>query len=118
MGNTAIEKSDNVRNPLGRKLAVIEALVFLIPGLTIVYIFYQKQISFDKTQMFLFLAVLMLILSGIMMLRQFFDRILMVQSLIKKTEAGDQYFLDVKKGTGELHEITMSFNNLMKNFQE
>jgi len=117
MGNTAIEKSDNVLKPLRGKLVIIEALVFLIPSLTIAYIFYQKQISFDKTQILIFLALLALILGGMMILRQFFDRILMVQTLMKKAEAGDQYFLDVKKGTGELYEITVSFNNLMKNFQ-
>jgi signal transduction histidine kinase len=41
----------------------------------------------------------------------------MVQTLMKKAEEGEGYLIDVQKDTDELHEITVSFNNLMKNFQ-
>ena len=118
MKNTGIEKPYNVRSPLREKLVIIEALVFLIPVLVVAYIYYQKQISFDTTQILIFLAVLCLILGGMVILRQIFDRILMFQNLMNKAERGEQYVLDVQKGTGELHEITKSFNNLMKNFEE
>ena len=119
MGNTIIEKPGNViRNPLRAKLVIIEALVFLLPGLVITYVYYQKNISLDTTHIFIFLAVLTLILGGMVILRQVFDRILTVQTLMKNAEEGGRYLLDVQKDTGELHEITKSFNNLMNNFQE
>jgi signal transduction histidine kinase len=118
MGNTLIEKPGNVRNPLRAKLVIIEALVFLLPGLVIAYVYYQKNISLDTTHMFIFLAVFTLILGGMVILRQVFDRILTVQTLMKNAEEGGRYLLDVQKDTGELHEITKSFNNLMNNFQE
>jgi signal transduction histidine kinase len=118
MKNADIEKPGNIRNPLREKLVIIEALVFLVPILVVGYIYYQKQISFETNHIFIFLAVLFLILGGMVILRQIFDRILMVQTLIKKAEQGEQYALDVKKDTGELHEITKSFNNLVKNLEE
>ncbi|MBT6338826.1 MAG: HAMP domain-containing histidine kinase, partial [Desulfobacula sp.] len=39
-------------------------------------------------------------------------------NFIQTAERGGQYVLDTQKGTDELHEITKSFNNLAKNFQE
>jgi len=117
MENIAIKKSDNVRDSLRVKLVIIEALIFFLPGFVIFYIYYQKQVSLDNTQLLLFIAVLALILGGVMILRQVFDRLLMVQTLMKKAEGGEGYLIDVQKGTDELHDITVSFNNLMKNFQ-
>lgn len=117
MEKTAMKKTGNGKNPLKSKLVIIEALVFLLPSLAISYVFYQKQVSFELSQILIFLSVLILILGGMAVLRQVFDRILMVQTLMKKTEQGDLYLLDVKKDTGELREITMSFNNLVQNFQ-
>ena len=118
MKNTGIEKHYNERSPLRQKLVIIEALVVLIPVLAIVYIYYQKKISFDISQLLIILAVLCLILGGMLLLRQVFDWILMIQNIIKTTERGGQYILDVQKDAGELHEITNSFNNLMNNFQK
>lgn len=117
MRKTAVQKAGNGKNPLKSKLVIIEALVFLLPSLAISYVFYQKQVSFELSQILIFLAVLILILGGMAVLRQVFDRILMVQTLMKKTEQGDLYLLDVKKDTGELREITTSFNNLVNKFQ-
>jgi len=117
MENIAIKKSDNARDSLRVKLVIIEALIFFIPGFVIFYIYYQKQVSLDNTQLLLFIAALALILGGVMILRQVFDRLLMVQTLMKKAEGGEGYLIDVQKGTDELHDITVSFNNLMKNFQ-
>jgi len=117
MRKTAVEKAGNGKNPLRSKLVIIEALVFLLPCLAISYVFYQKQVSFELSQILIFLSVLILILGGMAVLRQVFDRILMVQTLMKKTEQGDLYLLDVKKDTGELREITTSFNNLVNKFQ-
>ncbi len=117
MKNGGIEKTDNLRNPLRKKLLTIEALIFLIPVLTIIYLFFQKPVSFETDQLLIILAVLFLILGGMLLLRQVFDRIFMFQNIMKNAERGEQYALNVQKDTDELHEITKSFNNLMNNFQ-
>lgn len=117
MKNNGIEKPDNLQNLLRKKLITIEALIFLIPVLTIIYLFFQKPVSFDTAQLLIILSVLFLILGGMLLLRQVFDRIFMFQNIIKTAEKGEQYVLNVQKDTDELHEITKSFNNLMNNFQ-
>ena len=117
MEDKPIEKPGRDVNPLRGKLVIIEALVFLIPSLAIAYVFLGKKVTFDTIQIVIFLAVLALILGGMVILRQVFDRIIMVQTVMKKAEAGEQYSVGVQKDTGELNEITKSFNNLMKNLQ-
>ncbi len=118
MSGTIIERIRRMKFSLKNRLMIIEAVIFLIPSLTFVYIAYQKQISLDTTQMIILVAVLALIFGGLMMLRQFFDRIMMIHSVMQKAEVDEQALLDVHKDATELHEITLSFNNLMKNFQE
>ena len=110
MKNNGIEKPDNLQNPLRKKLITIEALIFLIPVLTIIYLFHQKPISFDTAQLLIILAVLFLILGGMLLLRQVFDRIFMLQNIMKTAEKGEQYVLNVQKDTDELHEISKANN--------
>ena len=117
MENKGIEKPYNGRDPLRKKLIIIEALVFLMPALAVIYIFYQRPVSFDTTQLLIILAVLCLILGGMLLLRQVFDRIFMIQNIMKMAERGGKYVLNVQKNTDELHDISKSFNNLMNNFQ-
>ena len=51
-------------------------------------------------------------------LRQIFDRFFMLATLIKKAESKDNQLIDMKKDTSELHEISVSFNNLIKKFED
>jgi signal transduction histidine kinase len=118
MENTDSKIPYSGTNLLRKKLLIIESLVFLIPILSVVYIIFQKQISFNTTQLIIILAALCLVLGGMLILKQVFDRIFTIQNFIQTAERGGQYVLDTQKGTDELHEITKSFNNLAKNFQE
>ena len=117
MENKGIEKPYNGTNPLKKKLIIIETLIFLIPAFCVVYIFYQKPVAFDINQLVIILAVLCLILGGLLLLRQVFDRIFMIQNVMKRAEQGEQYVREVQKDTDELHDITKSFNKLVDNFQ-
>jgi len=117
MGNRNIGKLARGRSLLRKKLLVIETLVFLIPALSIVYILFQKTISFNTTQLLIVLAALCLVLGGMVLLRQVFDRILMMQNIMNTDEGGEEYVHDVQKDSDELYKITKSFSNLMKDFQ-
>ena len=117
MENKGIENPYNGSNPLKKKLIIIETLIFLIPAFCVVYIFYQKPVAFDINQLVIILAVLCLILGGLLLLRQVFDRIFMIQNVMKRAEQGEQYVREVQKDTDELHDITKSFNKLVDNFQ-
>lgn len=118
MSGTIIEKIRKAKFNLKSRLLIIEAAIFLIPSLTFIYIFYQKQITFDTIQLVIMVAVLLLIFAGMMMLRQFFDRIMMIHNIMQKSDLGGQVLIDVHKDATELHEITVAFNGLMQNFQE
>ena len=118
MENTDIKIPFNGTNLLRKKLFIIESLVFLIPILAVVYIIFQKQISFNTTQLIIILAALCLVLGGMLILKQVFDRLFTIQNFIQTAARGEQYVLETQKDTDELHEITKSFNNLAKNFQE
>ena len=115
MEDKVIEKPDKMKNSLRARLVIIETLIFLIPSMAVVYFYYQKQISIDVTQALLFIWILTLVLGGMMMLRQVFNRITMVHTLMKKAEEGEECLLDFQNDIDELNEITMSANNLMKN---
>jgi signal transduction histidine kinase len=120
MENKGIEKPYNGGNPLKKKLIIIETLIFLIPAFCVVYIFSQKSVAFDINQLVIIVGVLCLILGGMLLLRQVFDRILIIQSVMKTAEQGEQgeqYVREVQKDTDELHDITKSFNKLVDNFQ-
>jgi len=117
MKTVDIKKSHIKNSLLRKKLAVIEALIFLIPVLTVVYLFFQRTDTIDITQLVIVLAVLCVILGGMMLLRQIFDRIFMFQTAMQTAEQGGPYALKIQEDTDELHEITKSFNNLINNFQ-
>ena len=100
------------------KLFIIEALIFVLPFLILSYILYRNNVFFEFSQIIILTLVLILILAGLIILRQIFDRFLAVTTAMKKAEAGDRSLIDIQKDTAELHEITVSFNNIMKKFEE
>lgn len=100
------------------KLFIIEALIFVLPFPVISYIFYRNNVFFDLSQIIILALVFILILAGLIILRQIFNRFLMIATSIKKAEDDNKYLIDTQKDTAELHEITVSFNNIMKKFEE
>ena len=100
------------------KLLIIEALIFVLPFLILSYIFYRNKFFLELYQIVIFALTLALILAGLITLRQVFDRFSMLATSIKKAKAGDSSLMDIQEDTAELHEITVSFNNLMKEFKD
>ena len=100
------------------KLLIIEALVFVLPFLIFSYIFYRANVFLDFYQIFIVALTLVLILAGLIILRQIFDRVFLVATLMRKVEGDGKGLIDMQQDTAELHEITVSFNNLMKKFEE
>lgn len=100
------------------KLLIIEVLIVVLPFLTLSYIFYRNNISLDLSQLFIFSLILLIILAGLIILRQIFDRFFTMTTLMKKAVHGDGYLIDIKNDTAELREIAVSFNSLMKKYEE
>ena len=81
-------------NSISYKLIILESLIFLLPFSVLSYIFYQ--IALDFSHLFLFSFILLLILAGLIMLRQFFDKISNVATFLKKAESGAIATLEIK----------------------
>ena len=100
------------------KLSVIKILVFALPYLVLSYILHKNKIFLESSQIVAFALTLFLILVGLILLRQIFDRISVVATSIKNAEADGTGSIDTQQDTTELHEIAVSFNNLMKKFEQ
>jgi two-component system cell cycle response regulator len=100
------------------KLLVIEALIFVLPFLILSYIFYKTNVNLNFSQIIILCLTLILILAALIILRQIFDKFTAMATIIKKSEGGETYLMEVQKDTAELHEITVSFNSLMKGLEK
>jgi signal transduction histidine kinase len=104
---------------LKNKLLMIQTLVIGLPFLIVVYSIYSTgRIQLNISQMLIIALTLVLILAGLMVLRQIFDKFLAVTNIINKKEGSDQLLIEMQKDTTELHDISVSFSTLMKNFEE
>ena len=118
MASPDIKKLSIQEKGLRYKLLVIEALVFVLPFLILSYVFYRNNVFLEFSHLLVFALILVLILAGFVILRQIFDRFLTVTNLVRKAVGGDENFKEIRKDADELHEITASFESLMKKFEE
>lgn len=100
------------------KLTIIESLIFALPFLIVAFILYHGNYSLDLSHIILLAIVIMLILAGMIIVRQIFDNISTVASVMKKVESGDLTSVDIKKDIAELHDISVSFNQLVQKLEK
>ena len=118
MASSINGKLSNKENGLRYKLLIIAALVFVLPFSVICYIFHINNFPLKSSQFIIVALTLVLVLAGLIILRQIFDKFFIVASLMKKAEGGEGFLVDIHPDTTELQEITVSFNNIMKKFEE
>lgn len=111
-------KSNIEGKGLRYRLLVIEILIFVLPFLILCYIFYKNNILFDSSQMFIFALILLIILAGLVTLRQIFDRFFTMVTSLKRAAKNNEYLVAIQKDTAELHEITVTFNSLIKKHKD
>jgi signal transduction histidine kinase/CheY-like chemotaxis protein len=112
------EKLSIRKKGLRYNLLIVEAVVFILPFIVLAYIFYKNNIIFGLSQVIIIVFSLVLILSGLVLIRQIFDRFIMMATSIKKAETGESCLMDLQKDATELHDIAVSFNSIMENFQK
>lgn len=110
-------KSSLEGKSLKHKLVIIEALIFLLPALILIYLFYGTRVFNHLPHLVILAFILILILAGMIILRQIFDRFFSVASMIRKAVSEKDFTEGVGKDTSEMHEIADSFNALMKKFE-
>ncbi len=99
------------------KLFIIEALIFLLPFLSLAYIFYRNRVLFTVSEMSIFALILLLVLAGLLILRQILDGLFSVSTSMKKAVTENEYLTNIQKQSLELNEIATSFNHLMHKFE-
>jgi len=102
------------------KLVIIQALVFVLPFSILTYILYTKEAFADTEHIIAYLMILFVVLSGLIILRQIFDRIIKVSYIAEQAATGFnvQSALDSQTGMVELNDISHSFQSLLLKFQE
>ena len=120
MASFLAEKMSIEGKGLRNKLTVISALMSVLPFLVFSYVLYREGLFFvfENYYAVSLVFLLMLSLAGLIILRQIFDKFIMIALYMKQAEAGEMLMMDVEKETAELHEITLAFNGLMKKLEE
>ena len=105
---------------LRKKLSIISFLVFVLPFLVFSYILYNEEILTKAAYYYACVYILLLVLSGagLFILRQIFDKFILIALFAKKVEAGEMMIMDLHENTAELHELTVSFNNIIGTLEE
>jgi two-component system, cell cycle sensor histidine kinase and response regulator CckA len=96
------------------KIFIIEALIFILPFLILLYIIYQGDYHFDTPHVMLFGGIAFFILADMIILRQILDRVSLIAMSLKNAESGNADPVDIQKDVKELHEISVSLNNLLQ----
>ncbi len=107
-------KGKNLRT----KLRIIASLLFIQPFLVVSYILYRENLFSTTEYLYLFFLALIVVLGGMVILRETFDKFIMVASAMKKAEAGEAITMEIQKDTSELREISLAFNKIVEKLQE
>ena len=100
------------------KIVIIEALIFGLPLLTFMYIIYRGNYHFDSLQLIMFMGIAILVLTGMIILRQILDRVSIIAMSLKKAESGSAVQIDIQKDVIELNEISVSLNDLLQKLEQ
>jgi len=102
----------------GYNLFIIHTLIFVLPLLTVSYIFHKSSISLNFSQILILIFTSALILCGLFITRQIFDRLLKITTFIRTAENSETNLESTAKDTLELQELSESFEKIMKKFDK
>lgn len=99
-------------------LRIIASLVVLLPFCIFFYLFYVYGINFDRSQEFILIFLLILVLAGLIILRKIFDKFLDLSKFAQKVDSQVNNLMSINKNADELERVSCSFNNLLKRFED
>jgi len=105
---------------LKNKLTVIVSLIFGLPFSIIFFILYREGLlsKFDESTTITFALLLFIVLAGVIILRQIFDKFITIAALIKKAGAGESVMMETYHDTSEFLELSVSFNRILEGLEE
>lgn len=117
---SAFEKTRSrwyLRRGFRHHLLFLQSLIFALPLAVILYISQQNGVALEASQLLLVALVLVLVLAGMMMLRQLFDRFFGLAVLVEETGMSHRKGDAGQPEVEELRQISFSFNRLMQRFE-
>ena len=120
MGRFSLDKMSIEGQTLHGKLRVISLVIFVFPFSIMFYLLYQQGFfdGLEPLHQVVFFFVAVLALAGILVLRQAFNKFIMVSVFLKKAEAGELVMMDMPKDASEFSQISESFNTLISRLEE
>jgi PAS domain S-box-containing protein len=103
---------------LRHQLLIVGFLVMIIPFLALAYIFFRTSVSLESSQIVLIALLLILILSGLIIVRKIFDQVSLLAAALKEVADGKRTIIEVQQDTAELHDITTSLHTLTNRLEE
>ena len=120
MGSFGLEKLSIESQTLHGKLRVISLILFVFPFTIMFYLLYQRGFfsGLEPLHQIIFFFIAVLAFAGIMVLRQAFNKFILVSVFMKKAEDGEMVMMDMPKDSSEFSQISTSFNTLITRLEE
>jgi len=120
VGSFGLEKLSIESQTLHGKLRVISLILFVFPFTIMFYLLYQRGFfsGLEPLHQIIFFFIAILAFAGIMVLRQAFNKFILVSVFLKKAEAGEMTLMDMPKDNSEFSQISSSFNTLITRLEE
>ncbi len=119
MGLFSLKKLSIEGQTLHGKLRAISLILVVFPFTFMLYLLYRQGFfsSLEPLHQAIFLFIALLALAGILVLRQAFNRFIMVSIFLKKAEEGELTMMDLPKDVSEFSQIAESFNTLISRLE-
>jgi two-component system cell cycle sensor histidine kinase/response regulator CckA len=117
MGIFLFERDNKDSHNIRHKIVIIEALIFILPFLCLLYIIYHGNYNFESSHAVVFVGMIIFVLAGMIILRQILSKISDIALSFKKADVGNAVAVDIHKDVTELHEISTSLNTLLQKLE-
>ncbi|MDQ7011365.1 MAG: ATP-binding protein [Mariprofundaceae bacterium] len=116
-----LEKMSIESESLQSKFRIISVLILFFPFAAFLYVMQGHGLLFraeNQAGAFAVFMAFLLVLAALIMLHEIFRRFVDIAIALKKASAGETVNLEISRGTPELREVSRSFNNLLRQYEE
>ncbi len=117
MDRSPLERMSLQGRDLRYNLLIIASLLFVLPFGVILYLSHHQNGIDIQENAVLVILVLLLIFTGLSLLRRIFDGFGDLSEAMARADAGEAGPLAVRTDTAELREISQSFNRVLQKFE-
>ena len=120
MNTGGSDKINAIVQNLRSKLRLIALLLFIFPGTVVTAILYQRGLleGLQSSHFLIFLLILVLACAGITVLRQAFEKFIMVSVYLQRAENGEAVQMDLHHDPTEMGVVAESFNRLVSRIED